>query len=99
MQTEHFNKLTESQLERLSILAGECGSTMQAVSEVLRHGYSLPSIKHLKGTNVEVLERALGQLLAAASELALRNDISWTNVTSHCTKSDGIAEKITHHQN
>src|SRR5579872_899269 len=32
-------RLTPAQIERLALLAEECGEVMQAVSKILRHGY------------------------------------------------------------
>lgn len=39
METEHFNKLTPAEAERLTILAEECGEVIQCVGKILRHGY------------------------------------------------------------
>lgn len=39
METEHFNKLTPAEHERLSLLFGECGEVIQAISKIMRHGY------------------------------------------------------------
>jgi len=37
--TDHFNKLTPAQAERLAMLAEECGEVMQVIGKILRHGY------------------------------------------------------------
>ena len=37
--TAHFNGLSESEQERLSILIEECGEVVQAACKILRHGY------------------------------------------------------------
>lgn len=37
--SEHINKLTNAELERLSVLAEECGELIQAINKIIRHGY------------------------------------------------------------
>ena len=37
--TEHFNKLTPAEDERLAMLAEECAEVIQIVSKIQRHGY------------------------------------------------------------
>jgi NTP pyrophosphatase (non-canonical NTP hydrolase) len=37
--TEHFNKLTPAEDERLTMLAEECAEVIQAVTKIQRHGY------------------------------------------------------------
>lgn len=37
--TSHFNRLRESELERLAILAEECGEVIQVINKIIRHGY------------------------------------------------------------
>lgn len=37
--SEHFNKLTPAEAERLAMLAEECGEVIQMVGKILRHGY------------------------------------------------------------
>ena len=40
MATEHFNKLTEAEQERLVILAEECAEVIQVVAKIQRHGFN-----------------------------------------------------------
>ena len=37
--SEHFNKLTPAEAERLALLAEECAEVILAVGKILRHGY------------------------------------------------------------
>lgn len=36
--TEHFNRLTPAQAERLAILSEECAEVIQIIGKILRHG-------------------------------------------------------------
>lgn len=54
--SEHFNRLTPAQAERLAMLAEECGEVIQIVGKILRHGYDST---HPDGgpTNAELLSK------------------------------------------
>lgn len=62
--TEHFNDLTPGQLERLALLAEECGEVVAMVCKVIRHGYENynPFDEH-KTTNRVLLAREVGDVL------------------------------------
>ena len=62
--SEHFNKLTPAETERLDILAEECAEVIQAVSKIKRHGYESC---HPNGgpTNRRMLEKELGDVRLA----------------------------------
>jgi hypothetical protein len=66
--TEHFNKLTPAQAERLALLAEECGEVIQVVGKILRHGFDST---HPEGgrTNRQWLEKELGDVEFAKSLL------------------------------
>jgi len=61
--------LSLAEVERLALLAEECGEVIQAVGKILRHGYES---RHPDGgpTNRELLERECGDVLAALDLLA-----------------------------
>lgn len=92
-----FNQLTDAQAERLAILAEEAGEVIQAVGKVLRHGYDS---KHPNSgiTNLETLEKEIGDFLCCAALLARQQDISWTHVMDESAKKDNNLGRYTHHQ-
>ena len=57
MSTNHFNKLTEAEQERLVILAEECSEVIQIVCKILRHGYDSDDDGKLLEPNRKSLER------------------------------------------
>ena len=63
MATEHFNKLTEAEQERLVILAEECAEVIQAASKIKRFGLVGKPVNTTL-TNKESLEMELGDVLA-----------------------------------
>jgi len=83
--TNHFNRLTEAEAERLAILIEECGEVTQAACKILRHGYestnpkAITPIEEDPETNRSALERELGDLLHAARRLS-DYDLNWINV-------------------
>lgn len=71
--TDHFNKLTPAQSERLAMLAEECGEVIQIVGKILRHGYDNFHPDRPSVTNRELLGRELTDLYAVASSLCRDN--------------------------
>lgn len=66
--TEHFNKLTPAEAERLAMLAEECGEVIQIVCKILRHGmhYTHP----VSGkTNARLLSEELCDVQTVAAQL------------------------------
>ena len=97
--TEHFNKLTPAQAERLAMLAEECGEVIQAVGKILRHGFES---RHPNGgeTNKDALLRELGDL-SCLSTVVLALDLGGTPIPlDHPTLAKAWAVKLryTHHQ-
>lgn len=72
-----FNKLTPPEIERLAILAEECGEVVQMVGKVMRFGYANvhPRLPEL-GTNAARLEEELGNILNIIDMMADAGDIS-----------------------
>ncbi len=62
--TEHFNKLTPAEVERLALLAEECGEVIQVIGKILRHGYES---YHPEGntSNRELLALEVSDVMAA----------------------------------
>ena len=73
--SQHFNRLSPAEAERLALLAEELGETMQAIGKVLRHGYEST---HPDGgpTNRESLERECGDVRHAMIRLCGAGDLS-----------------------
>ena len=91
------NELTAAEIERLALLAEECGEVIQAVGKILRHGYEST---HPDGgaTNRELLEEELGDLRHAQDRMTLAKDV---NVRAIEEAKQEKAERITaylHHQ-
>mgnify|MGYP003393214954 CR=1 FL=1 len=72
--TEHFNKLTPAELERLACLAEECAEIIQVVGKILRHGYE-STYPACGTTNRQMLERELGDALAVVGMMSETKDI------------------------
>lgn len=74
--TEHFNKLTPSEDERLAKLCEEAAEVVQIGMKIMRHGYgSHNPDKPEDGNNRAQLERELRDLYKAATFMFERGDI------------------------
>ena len=94
--TQHFNKLTEAETERLSILAEECGEVIQAVGKILRHGYD--SCHPETGeTNRQALERELGDLEFITGFIEEHCDVNSMNVLNYSRHKEGKIDRFLHH--
>lgn len=80
---EGFNELTNAESELFAVLAEECGETVQAVGKILRHGkYSWNPDVVSKRTNIEELEKELGDILAVIDLLVRSKVIDAANMHS-----------------
>lgn len=72
--TDHFNRLSPPEVERLAILAEECAEIIQIVNKILRHGYES---SHPDGgfSNRELLEHEMGDVQFAMTLLARHSDV------------------------
>ena len=68
--SEHFNKLSSAQAERLAMLAEECGEVIHVIGKILRHGYDSYHPTDPSVTNRALLGRELTDLYAVASSLS-----------------------------
>lgn len=74
---KHFNNLTPAELERLSILAEECGEVIKEVNKIIRHGYEDYSpFDDTKTPNREKLENEIGDLTFIVNFMNERKDIN-----------------------
>ena len=78
MKKEKFTtNLTESETERLAILAEECAEVQQVIMKILRHGYgSHNPFDEDKTPNRQLLNKELGDLLNAVDLLGECHDIN-----------------------
>ena len=97
--TNHYNQLSEAELERLAILAEECAEVIQVVNKIIRHGYAdgAPD-KPVFVENRKELEKELGDVEYAIQAMKQAGDVSWENI-SQCAMSKATRiGKWTHHQ-
>lgn len=93
--SEHFNKLTPAEAERLAILAEECAEVIQVVGKILRHGYeSYDPTTEGAPRNRELLVKELSDVEAAMH--LIRDDARPTN-TLRANKLLNIKQWL-HHQ-
>lgn len=70
-----FNKLTHAQIERLAILAEECGETVQAAMKIIRRGYDRKHPRKPGPTNRGHLEDEIGNVLNAIEMMVEAGDV------------------------
>ena len=72
------NKLSDAQIERLSILSEECGEVILAIGKILRHGYHSknPDLPSGGRDNKRDLERELGHVFASVEILNRAGDVN-----------------------
>lgn len=105
--TEHFNKLTPSQLERLALLAEELGEAVQAVNKIIRHGYESynpDKIVNQRGegypvvTNRMELEKEMGDVDAAVRLMIEAGDLTAVGIMAGVKRKLFTVGKYLHHQ-
>lgn len=76
-----MNSLTPAQLERLALLAEECGEVVQIINKIIRHGYNSwhPNDPEMV-TNRRLLEKELGDMSFALALMSVRGDISLDSI-------------------
>jgi NTP pyrophosphatase (non-canonical NTP hydrolase) len=95
--TDHFNRLTPAEAERLALLSEEMGEAIQVIGKILRHGYE----SHHPGggpTNRELLEKEIGDVRAAVVMMNEANDISSIAIDRHEILKMVNVRKYLHHQ-
>lgn len=100
--SQHFNKLTPGEAERLAMLAEEAGEIVQAVTKVLRHGYDSFHPNELESTdpsdNRMDLAREVGDLWGIVEEMCELGDIDADLVDEACDGKWQRARRYAHHQ-
>lgn len=75
--SDHFNKLTPLEAERLAMLAEECGEVIQAIGKIQRHGYQNFHPDHPGGLNNRgMLRKELTDVLAVLYAMDCARDIA-----------------------
>ena len=72
---DHFNKLTNPEIERLACLLEECGEVIQVIGKIERHGFEHSHPKYGDRTNRENLALEVGDLLVAIQMILDSKDI------------------------
>jgi len=83
---EHFNKLTNPEIERLACLLEECGEVLQVIGKIQRHDFEHSHPKYGDRTNRENLAMEIGDLLIAIDLLIDRGDISDSVIDEYQSK-------------
>jgi hypothetical protein len=95
------NGLSAAEAERLALLLEELGEAQQVIGKILRHGYEsinpLKNPEQLPPTNREMLERELGDALAAM-DLLRATDVRSDYVEHFRTLKHAKLPRWTHHQ-
>lgn len=100
MAMDFTPNLTNSQRERLEILAEEAAEVVQCCMKVLRHGYASHHPKDTKqgSTNRQYLENELAQLIGVMDEMCTRNDLSGARIELMGKTAWSDKLKWTHYQ-
>ena len=102
--TEHFNRLTPAELERLAILSEECAEVQQVIGKILRHGIEShnPTIPIPEGghpfINRWLLESELGHVMWVMRIMCAAHDISPDRIEKNASEKGARAQKYLHHQ-
>lgn len=97
--TEHFNGLSESEHERLSILMEECGEVQQVIGKIMRHGYESYNPNDINQiTNRNLLEKEIADIGVAVNMMELSFDINRNSIDSHYQNKKISIRKYLHHQ-
>ena len=90
-------RLTSAEIERLALLAEECGETVQAVGKVLRHGWESSSPRG-GATNRVGLEREIGDVRAVVGLLLDNRDVRLGELQAWQRNKRKALPGWTHHQ-
>jgi NTP pyrophosphatase (non-canonical NTP hydrolase) len=94
------NGLTDSEVERLAILAEECGEVTQIVGKVLRHGYASHNpLASNPISNRGLLAKEIGDLRWIISLMLNEGDVAEGAVLQCEWIKDESAKPYLHHQN
>lgn len=90
-----INNLSDSELERLSVLAEEMAETTQMISKVIRFGANAHHPNDInKITNKERLEEELGHVLNIVDMMCLANDLSHDKILEYKNKKSNTIRQF-----
>lgn len=92
-----FNKLTLAQIERLAILAEECGETVQAAMKVVRRGYDRKHPRKPGPTNRGHLEEEIGNVLNAIEMMVEAGDVRSKKIKASLESKRERVKKFLYH--
>lgn len=96
---KHFNELTPAEAERLALLLEEMGEAQQIIGKILRHGYESYNPNDMRGTpNRALLEKELGDVLAALDMMGQAKDIDPNQMDGHRQAKHLKVARYLHHQ-
>lgn len=99
MEAEFFNGLSDSEVERLSLLAEECAETIQAVTKIMRHGYeSVNPCVSDSPNNRANLEEEIGNIVYAVSLMIVCQDLNKEKIAEGAQKKAENVGPYLHHQ-
>jgi len=99
MKEENKNDLSNSETERLALLAEEMGEVIQIIGKILRHGYeSYNPLVDDAPTNRQELEKELGDVELIIYMLAEARDINRNVVDSRRIFKAEAIKRWLHHQ-
>lgn len=94
--SDHFNKLSPAEAERLAYLMEECAEVQQCIGKILRHGYdSYNPHAPEKGNNRQQLIQELRDLAGAIARMEKANDLG-SGALSYANPDKGAT--YMHHQ-
>ncbi len=94
-----MSNLSESELERLALLAEEAAELIQAIGKIIRHGYEFNNPDRVEdGTNREQLEAEIGDVLYSIELMHENDDIDKWSVEAGCDLAIEKKPKYLHHQ-
>lgn len=92
-----FNKLSAAQIERLAILAEECGETVQAAMKVIRRGYDRKHPRKPGPTNRGHLEDEIGNVLNAIEMMVEAGDVRSKKIKASLESKRERVKKFLYH--
>lgn len=97
--SDFSTELNDAQIERLSLLLEEMGEATQWIGKILRHGYeSHDPTRPAQGSNRELLERELGDVLFSIELLTATGDLGENNIDENRILKARTIWKWLHHQ-
>lgn len=91
------SKLTPAQVERLAILAEECGETVQAAMKVIRRGFNRKHPRKPGPNNRGHLEEEIGNVLNAIEMLVEAGDVRSKKIKASLESKRERVKKYLYH--